>query len=301
VRKATGQLRARLDREAEDPKSLARRELFAHLFPTDHPLHRNPAGKREDLDTIRREDILQFHGEHYRPDRTVLVVVGDRTPEEIRASVERALGDWKPAARSSSPRPPMPTVTATARRTITLPGKSEAIVMLGGNGITREHPDYFAAFLANRILGGGDLNSRLMKALRQDGGMTYGVYSYFQPVLGERPWVVSFQTGPGMVDRAIDAVLAETNRLREHGVSPEELEESRAAAIGSLVLSMEDQLGMAFVLRDTELFGLGVDFPSRFPADLRSVTPLQIRDAARKFIHPDRLVQIVVTPSASSR
>jgi len=168
--------------------------------------------------------------------------------------------------------------------------------MLGGNGITRDNPDYYAAFLANRILGGGELNSRLMKSLRQEGGMTYGVYSYFFPVLGERPWVVSLQTTPALVERAITAVVRQADRLREDGVTAEELEESRAAAIGSLVLSMEDQMGMAFVLRDTELFGLGVDFPARFPADLRSVTPAQAQAAARKYIHPDRLVQIVVTP-----
>jgi zinc protease len=190
----------------------------------------------------------------------------------------------------------MPAIASTTRQTITLRGKSEAIVMLGGNGITRDDPEYYAAFLANRILGGGELNSRLMKALRQDGGMTYGVYSYFQPVLGERPWIVSFQTDPAMVDRAIGAIVSEVNRLRDHGVTAEELEESRAAAIGSLVLSMEDQLGMAFVLRDTELFGLGIDFPFRFPADLRSVTPAQAQAAARTHIHPDRLVQVVVTP-----
>jgi zinc protease len=190
----------------------------------------------------------------------------------------------------------MPIVTSVSRRTISLPGKSEAIVMLGGNGITRDNPDYYAAFLANRILGGGELNSRLMKSLRQEGGMTYGVYSYFFPVLGERPWVVSLQTTPALVEQAIAAVVRQADRLREDGVTAEELEESRAAAIGSLVLSMEDQMGMAFVLRDTELFGLGVDFPERFPADLRSVTPAQAQAAARKYIHPDRLVQIVVTP-----
>jgi zinc protease len=136
-----------------------------------------------------------------------------------------------------------------------------------------------------------------MKALRQDGGMTYGVYSYFHPVLGERPWVVSLQTDPAMVDRAIAAVVAEADRLRAHGVTAEELEESRAAAIGSLVLSMEDQLGMAIVLRDTELFKLGLDFPARFPAALRSVTQAQVQAAARQYIHPDHLVQIVVSPA----
>jgi zinc protease len=296
VRKAVGHLKARLDREAEEPKARARQELFAQLFPPSHPFHRNPAGLRADVDTIQREDAVKFHADYYHPDRTVLVVVGDRSPEEIRAAVERAFGSWSPAPVPASPRPTMPAVAPQPRRTVTLPGTSEAIVMLGGNGITRESPDYYAAFLANRILGGGDLNTRLMKALRQDGGMTYGVYSYFQPVRGERPWIVYLQTGPAMVDRAIGAVVAETDRLRERGVTAEELEEARAAAIGSLVLSMEDQMGMAFVLRDTELFGLGIDFPERFPADLRSVTPAQAHAAAQKYIHPDRVVQIVITP-----
>jgi zinc protease len=301
IQKAVDRLRARLDREAEDPKQRAHGELFAQLFPPDHPLHRYPTGRREDLPAIRREDVVQFHAAYYRPDRTVLVVVGDRSPNEIRASIERVLGDWQPRGFRPELRPAMPVVTSVSRRTITLPGKSEAIVMLGGNGITRDHPDYYAAFLANRILGGGDLNTRLMKALRQDGGMTYGVYSYFHPVRGERPWVVSLQTAPATADRAIAAVIAEVTRLREHGVTAEELEESRAAAIGSLVLSMEDQAGMAFVLRDTELFGLGIDFPERFPGDLRSVTPAQTHAAARKYFHPDRLVQIVVTPPPMPR
>jgi zinc protease len=79
-------------------------------------------------------------------------------------------------------------------------------------------------------------------------------------------------------------------------VTANELDESRAAAIGSLVLSMEDQMGIAFVLRDTELFNLGLDFPERFPIALRAVTPERAQAAARTFIHPDRLVQIVVTP-----
>jgi zinc protease len=301
VQRVVRQLAARLDRETEDSKAVARRALFAHLFPPAHPLHRDPTGRRDDVDTVQREDVVQFHAKFYSPERTVLVVAGDRTPDEIRAAVGRAFGDWKPAGVPFTPRPPMPVVSAAPRRTAIIPGKSEAIVMLGGNGITRDHPDYYAAFLANRILGGSELNSRLMKALRQDGGMTYGVYSYFHPVLGERPWVVSFQTGPAMVDRAIDAVAAEVSRLREHGVTAEELEESRAAAIGSLVLSMEDQMGMAFVLRDTELFDLGIDFPFRFPADLRAVTPAQAQAAARKYLHPDRIVQIVVTPPLAPR
>ncbi len=123
VSKALGQLKARLAREAEDPKQLAQRELFARLFPPDHPLHRNPAGQLEDLQAIGRADVLQFHKEYYRPERTVLVVVGDISPEHALLSVERAFGAWAPLGTPRAPRPPMLSVAANTRHTITLPGK----------------------------------------------------------------------------------------------------------------------------------------------------------------------------------
>ena len=295
--KAIGHLKTTLTQEAEDPRERAQRELFAQLFPPDHPLHRNPKGRLTDLDGITREDVVQFHSRFYRPDRTVLVIAGDLSPEQILASVERALGGW---TRQPPPplaaRPRMPTVSSSARHTVVLPGKSEAIVMLGGNGITRDNPDYYPAFLANRVLGGGGLATRLMKTLREREGMTYAVYSYFWPVLGERPWVLFLQTAPGAVDRAIAGALSEVARLRDGGVTTEELQQAKASAIGSLVLSMEDQMGMAFVLRDTEIFNLGLDFPQRFPVDVRAVTAEQVQAAAQKYLHPDHLIQVVVTP-----
>ncbi|MEK6717069.1 MAG: insulinase family protein, partial [candidate division NC10 bacterium] len=290
--KAIGQLKTTLNRDADDPRERAQRELFAQLFPRDHPLHRNPKGRPVDLDAIGREDVLRFYDRFYRPDRTVLVIAGDISAEQALASVERAFGGWarSPAAASAT-RPSMPVVSTTTRHTVVVPGKSEAIVMLGGNGITRDNPDYYPAFLANRVLGGGGLGSRLMKALRERDGMTYSVYSYFHPVLGERPWVVSLQTDPAAVDRAIAGVLAETTRLYDGAVTAEELEEAKASAIGSLALSMQEQIGLVFVFRDTELFNLGLDFPQRFLAAIRAVTAEQVQAAARKYLRPDRLIQ----------
>lgn len=295
--KALGQLKTTLIREAEEPRERAQRELFASLFPPGYPLHRNPKGQVADLDSIGQADVIQFHERFYRPDRTVLVIVGDLAPDRVLAAMERAFGGWTaPPASPPPPRPAMPVVTASLRRTVSLPGKSEAIVMMGGNGITRHNPDYYPAFLANRVLGGNALTTRLMRVLREREGMTYGVYSYFYPVLGERPWVLTLQTSPSAVDRAIASALAEVRRLCDGGVTAEELEEAKVSAIGSLALSMQDQVGQAFVLRDTELFDLGLDFPQRFVEAIRAGTADQVRAAAKKYIHPDRLIQIVVTP-----
>ena len=298
--KSLGQLKTRLRREAEDPKDRAQRELFARLYPREHPLHRNPKGRLEDLDGIARQDVISFHQRLYRPDRTVLVIVGDISPEKALASVERAFGGWAPSPPAERlARPAMPEVQAAAQDTVFLPGKSEAIIMLGGNGIIRANPDYYAAYLANRVLGGNSMTTRLMQTLRERGGMTYGVYSYFYPVLGERPWVVTLQTAPAAAEKAIAGVLAETKKLCDAGVTAAELAEAKVSAIGSLALSMEDQEGLAFVYRDTELFNLGLDFPQRFTAAIRAVTLEEVQAAARKYIHPDKLIQVVVTPPQS--
>ncbi|MFB3818868.1 MAG: M16 family metallopeptidase [Candidatus Methylomirabilales bacterium] len=296
--KARAALGARLRRERQDSRERAHMELFARLFPPEHPLHRHPKGRPEEVQQLAREDVVAFHRQFYRPDRTVLVVVSDLAPELVAAAVERLFGDWRAApGPPERPRPAMPRIQHPAQVIVSLPGKAEAIVMLGGNGITRADPDYYPAFLATRILGGG-LGSRLMTALRQQGGMTYGVYSYFHPVLGERPFIISLQTDPTTVDKAVAAARAETARLVSGGITAAELEEARAGAIGSLVLSIEEQMGLAFVLRDTELFGLGLDYPQRFPALLKAVSLDQVQAAARRYIHPDQLIQVVVAPAA---
>jgi zinc protease len=296
--KARAALGARLRRERQDSRERAHMELFARLFPPEHPLHRHPKGRLEEVQQLAREDVTAFHKQFYRPERTVLVVVSDLPPELVAATVERLFGDWTAApGPPEHPRPAMPLVQQPSQASVSLPGKAEAIVMLGGNGITRTHPDYYPAFLATRILGGG-LGSRLMTALRQQGGMTYGVYSYFHPVLGERPFVISLQTDPATVGKAVAAARAETARMRDGGITAEELQEARAGAIGSLILSIEEQMGLAFVLRDTELFGLGLDYPQRFPALLKAVTLDQVQAAARRYIHPEKLVQVVVAPAA---
>jgi predicted Zn-dependent peptidase len=71
-------------------------------------LHRNPAGNLEDVDRITRDDILRFHEKYYRPDRTVLVVVGDISPDQALAAVGRAFGSWTPLGVAATPRPPIP-------------------------------------------------------------------------------------------------------------------------------------------------------------------------------------------------
>ena len=296
-RGAGGRLKTTLLQEREDPRERARRELFRMLYPADHPLHRNPKGEPADLEKITRDDVVQFHSRFYQPNRTVLVIAGDFTPEQILASVERAFGGWTRVTSPSPPaRPGLPTISASTRHTVEIPGKAEAIVMFGANGVTRHSPDYYPAFVANRVLGGGGLGTRLMQTLREREGITYAVYSYFWPVLGERPWVLFLQTSPGTVDRAIAGAVAEIKRLQADGVGSEELEQAKGAAIGTLALSMEDQMGMAFVLRDTEIFNLGLDYAHRFPLDVRAVTAEQVQAAARKYLHPDQLVQVVITP-----
>jgi zinc protease len=296
VSKAVGRLRSRLIRDAEDPVDRAHRELFKRLFPPGHPLHRHPRGLVPDLANITREDIAGFHTRFYRPERTVLVIVGDISASQALAAVTRAFGTWSRLVETVDDSiPPMPTLTASDRLTVELPGKAEAFAMLGGNGISRIHPDYYRAYLATRILGWG-MGSRLMQALREREGMTYSVWSYFHPFRFERPFVIQVQADPKSVDRALAEILAVTKQFRDNGATADELEEVKSSAIGTLALSMEDQMGQAFVLRDTELFNLGLDFPQRFQEIIRAVTLEQVHAAARTYLHPDRLIQIVISP-----
>jgi N-acetylmuramic acid 6-phosphate etherase len=215
------------------PLELAMGELRNALYPSSHAERHYVGGTEQSLRAVTRGDVLKFYREHYRPDSTLLALIGDFDAAEVKARVERLFGHWT----SVGPRPrveladipePDPEFTRTPLRLLTTK-LAESIVVMGARGVKILAPDYFAALAANHILGGGGLvNSRLMTALREKRGLTYSVSSSFSVSRNERPWTLSMQCNPKDVDAAIAAVQVELKRIRSEPPTEDEMEQAAA-------------------------------------------------------------------------
>jgi zinc protease len=282
------------------PLELAMGELRNALYPSSHAERHYVGGTEQSLRAVTRGDVLKFYREHYRPDSTLLALLGDFDAAEVKARVERLFGHWT----SVGPRPrveladipePDPEFTRTPLRLLTTK-LTESIVVMGARGVKILAPDYFAALAANHILGGGGLvNSRLMTALREKRGLTYSVSSSFSVSRNERPWTLSMQCNPKDVDAAIAAVQVELKRIRSEPPTEDEMEQARAVLVGELLLGMETTGGIGDSLRSIEFYGLGMDWLQRAVARIRALTPADVLEAAQNYLPiPDDVITVIV-------
>jgi len=125
--------------------------------------------------------------------------------------------------------------------------------------------------------------------VREKSGLAYYASSSLNAGVGPGSWDVSAGVNPANLQKARDLILNEIVRFVEHGITPEELADSQSNFIGRLPLSLESNAGVVNALLNIERYDLGLDYYRRYPDLVRAVTPEQVLEAARKYLHPDRL------------
>ena len=214
----------------------------------------------------------------------IVVVVGDVTADRVREALEKRLGDWprNPGARETV-LPDLPVQAAPASSEIPIPDKSQTSIVWGhSGGLRRSDPDFYATQVMSLILGGGGLTSRLSTAIRDDQGLAYSVYGYFDASLYPGPFRVVLGTNPANARKAVAALGAEIQRIRRDGVTPREVEEAVAYLTGRFPLRLETSAGVAEILWGMEFFNLGADYIDRYAGYYRAVTVEQVNDAAAR-------------------
>ncbi len=154
------------------------------LYPKGHPYWLPTLDQSEAaVKAVTRDDLVSFYQTYYRPDTTVLVLVGDVNTQDALKQIQAAFGDWEkpstPAPMLTVPDVPAP-AKAPATQVIALPDAPQTSLLFGYNsGLKRADPDFYAAQIMNYILGGDTFGSRLGKTIRDQNGLAYSVYSYY--------------------------------------------------------------------------------------------------------------------------
>jgi zinc protease len=271
--------------------------VFDEILYRGHPYARSENGNSRTIKAISRADLVGFHRRTFGPAGMVVAIVGAVDPKRAVEAVNRALGHWKNPRQPSFPPLPEPRpLNGTVRRHHQIPGKSQTDLIIGSNGPRRSDADYEAASLGNSVLGQFGMMGRVGQSLREKSGLAYYAYSHLNSGIGPGSWTVSAGVNPTNVERATELIIRELKRFVEAGVSRSELEDSRANFIGRLPLSLESNAGVANALLSIERHQLGLDYYQRYADLIKAVKRAQVQEAARKFIHPDRLVIATAGP-----
>lgn len=285
------EIEGRLHSNEEDPGWVAGKAFREHLYP-QHPYGRLISGQAETLARITPDDIRQFHATYYRPNNAIIAVAGEITQDQVGSLLASHFAAWKAADLPDFSWPDLP--EREARQVNLNKEVTQANIMIGHSGIARSHPDYYAVLIMNHILGGGGFGSRLMDRIREEQGYAYSVGSYFSARKHPGPFTVALQTKNESAQQAIAETLAVIRHFREEGATEEEVAAAKAYLTNSFPLRLISNSDVARMLPVLEFYGLGLDYPDRYPDIIGSVTLEQIRAAAKQHLYPDQFLQVVV-------
>lgn len=290
LKRKVREVQADLRRAEEEPETVAGRAFRELLFP-GHPYGRPVEGTAESLAKIGRGDLVDFHTRYYRPQDTVLAVVGAVTRDDILKEIEKRFGGWPhgSAGRVSVPAPPP---AATERRLIQRE-LTQATLILGQRAIGRDHPDFYPLLVASYILGGGS-TSRLYTRIREELGLVYYVGSHLATGRFGNFFEVTLQTKNESARQAMDEVKQAVRVLRDQGPTADELAQAKAYLIGSFPLRMDTNAKLADLLLHWEVNGLGLDYPTRFRRLIEQVTVDDVKRVAVAHLLPDAFTTVVV-------
>jgi zinc protease len=301
VERLRSQLMTALSIRSQDTSAMAT-IAFDRIIYANHPYRRPEDGYPETVEIISREDLVRFHNSFYGPRGFVISVVGGISPDEALTQVTQAFGDWLAPSQAVQPAlPSLKPLSKVTRQDIAIPGKSQTAIILGTAGPPRIAPDFFAAALGNNILGQFGMMGRIGEAVRERAGLAYYAASSLSGGVGPGPWFISAGVAPQSVDQAIDLIIQEIARFTNEPVSDTELSDSQANFIGRLPLSLETNAGVANALTNLERYQLGLDHYHEFAAQVRAVTPGEIRAAARRYLDPGRLGIAVAGPGREKK
>ncbi|MCG9066312.1 insulinase family protein [Laribacter hongkongensis] len=289
--RAKAQTVAGLRQEETSPQAVVYRQFIQAIYGR-HPYANEARLTPAAVEAIGREDVRAFWQQHYRPGYMSIAIVGDLTRSEA-AELAQQLTRGLP--RTGAPLPEVPPVPQPAAQRLSQPHvASQASVALGLPLLTRDDPDYYPLVVGNYVLGGGGFDSRLMTELRSKRGLTYGASSMLAPYTAPGEFMVSVSTRKAQADEARRVARETLEKFVADGPSAAELEQAKANIIGGFPLRYDSNKKLIEYVAAIGFYNLPLTWLDDYPRAVEQVTPEAVRDAYRRRVGLDHLVEVVV-------
>jgi zinc protease len=296
VEKKRADLLAAIKQEDDDLFKLVFALCTQSLFP-NHPYGLKVLGSTESISRLTRDDLLHWYQRFAIPNNLVLAIVGDVDAEAVRREVTRLLGAWQPKPLEL-PSPGRSTRMMAAPPVIFQRDKEQTHLMLGMRGTSIHHPDRYALRVLESVL--ASQGGRLFVELREKQSLAYTVTARSLEGLDPFMFFVYIATSPEKTGVALEGIKKELIRVRESGVTAEELGRAKRHLVGSYEIDLQKNSALAAMLAFDERYGLGSQEADVYAQRILDVTHEEIQQVARTYLTVEDSSVVIVGPQPAA-
>lgn len=274
-------------RQKEHPASVLGVEAARFIYGS-HPYGRNPLGDRDDIMRLKRDDLLDFVRSRLTRNNLIVGVAGDISPEKLGLVLDEIFGVLQKSGSTNFVRQADVTFNRRTKNISRRTGQN--ISVFAAPGVARSDKNFYPLFVANHILGGSGLNSRLSVAAREKEGLTYSIYSYMS-LADKSPLLQgSFSSTKENFAELTGILNREWQRFGAEGATEEEVEKAKNYLVSSYNLRFSSISNLADILMYMQKENLGLDFLQTRNDKIRKITKDDVNKAAAKYFRPENML-----------
>jgi len=285
-------------------KAIQSRQLLINLEKTSYQAaglfkknifgENHPYGYFLDTETIAKlthsESLAYYNGKI--KENSFEIVASGMVNEAVIKDIERIFGSEKTKFPTSI------TIKKEARGSgknkIVWPkeGSSQCSIRIGRKLFTRNHPDYIKFLVLSEVLG-GYFGSRLMKNIREEKGLTYGIYAQSVSMINEGFFVIGTDVKKELVGLALEEIYKEIDKLKQELIGDDELETVKNYMLGSYLGSLNTPFQLAEKFKTVHYAGLNYDFYTKYTDSVKKISAAELQQLAEKYFDSTSLIEVV--------
>ncbi|HEU0085710.1 MAG TPA: pitrilysin family protein [Candidatus Paceibacterota bacterium] len=272
-------------------------DLFTYLLYGDQPAGRSILGTKENILSMNRKDFLEYKKAHYLPQATVIAVAGKITEKEVLREANKIFGGMKKGKKSAKPK----VIEGQKKPAILLEYKKtdQAHFVLGFRSFSMFDKRSPALSVLSSVFAGG-MSSRLYERLREEMGVGYYMNAYNDTSTDHGVFQISAGVDKTRIKEVIEVVLRECKKIKEEGISSEELARAKEMLVGGLKFGLESTDDIANFYGGQELLKRKIYTADERITRIRKVTQKEVQQAAADVFQGKTLSMAMIGPFKNS-
>jgi len=282
--------KAKLSVNKERTDYLANAIFKEAIFGTQHPYGYQMSN--EAIDSLSRENILNYYKHNLLTENCSIYVAGDISDKNILL-LENVFSKFN---STSNDTPIIQHTITTNEQKIIRQKKdksTQASLAIGKVLFNKQNKDYGTFMLLNTIFG-GYFGSRLMNNIREEKGLTYGIYSMLNPLKNDGFWGIYTDTNIDKLDTCLKEITFELDRIQNELVSDTEIQLARNYLLGRFLKRTDGAFNLMETFKSYVIEGVDIQNFSMFIDDIKGADAIKLQELAKKYLSLNTMHQVIV-------